>query len=391
MSWKLPEPLDKEVEAALEDWRKDGKVRRLWAGDASLWTETDEAKWLGWLGIVDQQRHAVAHLQDFADDVRRGGFTDLLLLGMGGSSLGPEVLGETFGAAARLPEVACARLDRSGADPHCRKPHRPVAHAVHRLEQIGQHARAEHLQAILLRAREGGGRRGRGGNAFRRHHRSRLVARKDARGPRASATSSTACRASAGATRCCRISAWCRRRRSASTPPPSSRRAAEMVRSCAPSAPPAENPGVILGAILGVCQRHGHDKVTIVAAPGIADFGAWLEQLLAESTGKLGKGIVPVDAEPLGAPAAYGADRLFVYLRLADDEDGRAGAGGGGARSGRAPGRADHGRSTVAARTGVLPLGDGDRGCRLDHRHQPVRPARCRGEQGQDARADRGL
>ncbi|MFL5267007.1 MAG: transaldolase, partial [Stellaceae bacterium] len=96
---------------------------------------------------------------------------------------------------------------------------------------------------------------------------------------------------------------------------------AEMVRSCAASAPPVENPGVILGAILGTAQRRGRDKVTIRASKGIADFGAWLEQLLAESTGKLGKGIVPVDAEPLGAPAVYGNDRVFAYLRLASDQD----------------------------------------------------------------------
>jgi transaldolase/glucose-6-phosphate isomerase len=95
-----------------------------------------------------------------------------------------------------------------------------------------------------------------------------------------------------------------------------------MVRSCAASAPPLENPGVILGAILGICQRRGRDKVTIVASKGLADFGAWLEQLLAESTGKLGKGIVPVDGEPLGAAAVYGNDRVFVYLRLAADREG---------------------------------------------------------------------
>jgi transaldolase/glucose-6-phosphate isomerase len=78
---------------------------------------------------------------------------------------------------------------------------------------------------------------------------------------------------------------------------------------------------VILGAILGICQRRGSDKVTIIASQGIADFGAWLEQLLAESTGKLGRGIVPVDGEPLGPPAVYGNDRLFAYLRLAADQD----------------------------------------------------------------------
>src|SRR5262249_3049694 len=96
---------------------------------------------------------------------------------------------------------------------------------------------------------------------------------------------------------------------------------AEMVRSCAASAPPVENPGVILGAILGTCQRHGRDKVTIISSPGIADFGPWLEHLLAERTGRLGKGIVPVHSEPLGPPAVYGNDRVFAYLRLAADQD----------------------------------------------------------------------
>ena len=100
-------------------------------------------------------------------------------------------------------------------------------------------------------------------------------------------------------------------------------RAAEMVRSCAVSAPPVENPGVILGAILGVAASHGRDKLTIIASPGVASLGAWLEQLLAESTGKLGRGIVPVNAEPVGSPAVYGADRLFAYLRLASDQDGK--------------------------------------------------------------------
>ena len=70
--------------------------------------------------------------------------------------------------------------------------------------------------------------------------------------------------------------------------------------------PPADNPGVVLGTILGVLGKSGRDKVTIIASPGIADFGAWLEQLLAESTGKQGKGLIPVDAEPLGPPDVYG-------------------------------------------------------------------------------------
>jgi transaldolase/glucose-6-phosphate isomerase len=97
----------------------------------------------------------------------------------------------------------------------------------------------------------------------------------------------------------------------------------KMVRSCAADVPAAENPGVVLGTVLGVLGKSGRDKVTIVASPGIADFGAWLEQLLAESTGKRGKGLIPVDAEPLGSPQVYGQDRLFVYMRLAGEADAR--------------------------------------------------------------------
>jgi transaldolase/glucose-6-phosphate isomerase len=94
-----------------------------------------------------------------------------------------------------------------------------------------------------------------------------------------------------------------------------------MAHSCGADVPPADNPGVVLGTILGVLGQSGRDKVTIVASPGIADFGAWLEQLLAESTGKQGKGLIPVDAEPLGTPDLYGQDRLFAYLRLTSEAD----------------------------------------------------------------------
>src|SRR4051812_38996406 len=105
MSYKLPKELYDGVKAAIEDWRKEGKVRRLWAGDASLWTGTDEAKWLGWLTVVDRQRETVADLDAFAADVKRGDFSDVLLLGMGGSSLGAEVLAESFGSKPGFPRL----------------------------------------------------------------------------------------------------------------------------------------------------------------------------------------------------------------------------------------------------------------------------------------------
>src|SRR5581483_10271657 len=85
-----------------------------------------------------------------------------------------------------------------------------------------------------------------------------------------------------------------------------------MVHSCAPSVPPEENPGAVLGTVLGVAARAGRDKVTLIASPGIASLGAWIEQLLAESTGKIGRGLIPVDRETLGAPSVYGDDRVFV-------------------------------------------------------------------------------
>ncbi len=79
---------------------------------------------------------------------------------------------------------------------------------------------------------------------------------------------------------------------------------------------PTANPGVALGAALGALAAAGRDKLTLVVDPAIGPFGAWLEQLVAESTGKLGTGIVPVDREPLGAPASYGSDRIFVRITL---------------------------------------------------------------------------
>jgi hypothetical protein len=100
-----------------------------------------------------------------------------------------------------------------------------------------------------------------------------------------------------------------------------------MLHACAPGVPAAENPGLVLGTILGVLASRGIDKLTIVASPGIYDLGAWLEQLIAESTGKEGKGIVPVDRERLATPASYGEDRLFAYLRLDEAPDAAQDAG----------------------------------------------------------------
>jgi transaldolase/glucose-6-phosphate isomerase len=100
--------------------------------------------------------------------------------------------------------------------------------------------------------------------------------------------------------------------------------AERMAHSCASCVPAADNPGLVLGLVIGTCANHGRDKLTLVTSPAVGDLGAWLEQLLAESTGKDGKGVIPVDREPLGPPDVYDDDRLFVYVRLGSDPDSSA-------------------------------------------------------------------
>jgi transaldolase/glucose-6-phosphate isomerase len=320
MSCKLPASLDKEVQDTLEEWRREGKVRRLWAGDASLWTETDEAKWVGWLTVADQQLNAVADLQNFAADVRHAGFRDVLLLGMGGSSLGPEVFAVTFGAKPGFP-------------------------ALHVLDSTDP-AQIRHFESLIDPARTLFIVSSKSGstlepNIFKQYFFERakaVVGAAEAPKRFVAITDPGSSLEKAARTEGFRhifhglpsiggrysvLSDFGMVPAAAIGVDPRAflESTAEMARSCAPSAPPVENPGVILGAVLGVCQRHGRDKATIIASRGIADFGAWLEQLLAESTGKLGKGIVPFDAEPLGAPSVYGNDRVFAYLRLAADQD----------------------------------------------------------------------
>src|SRR6266446_5469805 len=320
ISCKLPKELDEAVKTALEDWRKEGKVRHLWAGDASLWTKTDEAQWLGWLNLVDAQLKVVGELEAFADEVKRAGFTDAVLLGMGGSSLGPEVLAQTFGAKPGFPRLQVldstdpaqirhveSSIDlkrtlfivssKSGStlEPNILKQYFwDRATAV-----LGKDEAATHFIAItdpgssLEKAALADG--------FRRvFHGVPTI------GGRYSVLSHF------GMVPAAAIGVDVR---------PFLERTATMVRSCAASAPPIENPGVVLGTILGAAAAQGRDKVTMIASPGVAALGAWLEQLLAESTGKLGRGIIPLDGEPMGAPAVYGSDRLFAYLRLASDQD----------------------------------------------------------------------
>jgi transaldolase/glucose-6-phosphate isomerase len=320
LHYGLPDALDKAVDARLDAWRKDGNVRKLWARDASLWTSGPEAKWLAWLDIVQERESRVEELRAFQKDIQQENFTDVLLLGMGGSSLGPEVFGETFGHRAGWPKLHvldstdpqqiktfenAVDLKRtlvivSSKSGGTLEPNILKAYFWERMkEAVGAEQAGRHFVAItdpgshMQKVAEGDG--------FRK-----IFFGNPEIGGRYSVLSNFGLIPAAAIG--IDIEAFLKSTRL-------------MVQSCSAGTPPLANPGVVLGTILGEAQRAGHDKVTIVASPGIADLGAWLEQLLAESTGKQGKGLIPIDGETLAAPDGYGNDRLFVYLRASDKPD----------------------------------------------------------------------
>ena len=306
------------LQRTLADWsdagRSGNKIARLWSKDASLWTNADESKWLGWLDIVEAQLNAADKFTAFAKDVKARGFTHILLLGMGGSSLCPEVHALSFGKHAGFPELHV--LDST--DP---------------AQILAVESRLDLARTLFIVSSKSGStlepnifkqyffeRAGRDGSRFVAitdpGSKMQQVAEQDkfwriffglpTIGGRYSALSDFGMIPAAGM---------------GVDVPMFAGLAQGMVNACSPSQPAETNPGVVLGSILGSLALAGRDKVTIIASPGIHDLGAWLEQLIAESTGKIGKGLIPVDREALGAPAAYGSDRIFVYERLENAPD----------------------------------------------------------------------
>lgn len=321
-TYKLPAGIVKTVVDSLESWRRDGNVRRLWAADARLWTGSDEARWLGWLNIAEEQRKRIGSLSILTNDIHREGFSHVLLLGMGGSSLGPEVLAETFGHQNGHPELlvldstdpAQIRTMESKIDPartlfivssKSGSTLEPNILKQYFFELAKKAVGADQVGSRFIAITDPGSKL----QKIAEHdHFRHVMFGEPSIGGRYSVLSDF------GVVPAAAMGLDIERLLDATQ---------EMVRSCAANVPPADNPGIVLGTILGVLGKSGRDKVTIVASPGIADFGAWLEQLLAESTGKQGKGLIPVDAEPHGAPEVYAQDRLFAYLRLTGEPDAR--------------------------------------------------------------------
>ncbi|MGH9571783.1 MAG: bifunctional transaldolase/phosoglucose isomerase, partial [Candidatus Angelobacter sp.] len=316
----FPDPLKKAVDAAIQDWQTNGKLNRLWKGDTSLWTKDAEDKWLGWLHVAEDQANHIQRLTQAADDAAKAGFTNALLLGMGGSSLCPEVLKVTFGNQTARPELHV--LDST--DPAQIKAIEAQIDPAKTLfivaSKSGSTLEPNIFKQYFFDLVERTAGKGNAGKQFVAitdpGSKMQQVAESDkfrhvffgvpSIGGRYSALSNFGL--VPGAVMGLDLRRFLDRTE-------------EMIEACAATVPSAENPGVILGAILGTLHNAGRNKVTIVTSPAIYDLGAWLEQLLAESTGKQGEGLVPVDRERLGPPEVYGNDRVFAYLRLLSAAD----------------------------------------------------------------------
>ncbi|HFE53415.1 MAG TPA: glucose-6-phosphate isomerase, partial [Bacteroidetes bacterium] len=306
-----------DVETALAELDEQRVVERIWQHDHTLWKPDPKeiANRLGWLEIADEMQARLGELQAFADEVREAGYSNVLLLGMGGSSLAPEVFRKVFGVRPGYLDLAV--LDST--DPGAVKgwtdrldPKRTLflvstksGTTVETLsffkffytwtvQALGRQGAGEHFVAItdpgspLVATAE-------------KHGFRRIFLNNPNIGGRYSALSyfGLVPAALVGAD----LEALLERARQAMT-------------DCGPSVPAPQNPAAQLGVVLGQLTLCGRDKLTFVAPPEIAPFGDWLEQLVAESTGKEGKGILPVVGEPPGEPGVYGDDRVFAVASL---------------------------------------------------------------------------
>lgn len=317
LRFTLPPDLETEVAKAKQNWESAGSTKRLWEKDATLWTNSDESKWLGWLDIVPEQLSQVEKFKQLSAEVQRDGFETVLLMGMGGSSLCPEVFSITFGKQAGFPELlvldstdpAQIRSFREKIDPRktlffvssksgtTLEPNIYMQYFFEETkkllgDQAGKHFIAitdpgSKLEAVAKQL------------GFRRVYYGVASI-----GGRYSALSDFGLvpHAAMGLDTARLLQ--------------QANQAVEQSKK-----PVDENPGVQLGLLLGTLARKGRDKLTIVCSPSLYDLGAWLEQLIAESTGKEGKGIIPVDRESIADPGHYGSDRVFAYLKYAGDQD----------------------------------------------------------------------
>jgi glucose-6-phosphate isomerase len=320
--WLLPAWLDAAVARRLEELDADGYGRRLWEADASLWKPEDEAhqqvigRALGWLSVFEGVREQAPGLTEFVDELRAEGYRSAVLLGMGGSSLAPEVMREVLGVregfldlhvldstdpAAVLAVEAAVDLEttlfvvssKSGGTTETASFH---AYFYERLRELDGHHAGHHFVAVTD---EGTSLQQ---EALDQGFRAVFVNPSDIGGRYSALSFFGMVPAALMGVDLERLLDGVR----------------AVAGRCGPDVPAGENPALRLGAVLGEAARAGRDKLTIIAEPPVRALGAWIEQLVAESTGKEGTGILPVDLEGLADADAYGDDRVFVKLGLGD-------------------------------------------------------------------------
>ena len=296
-------------------------IQRIWQKDHTVWKPepTEITNRLGWLTVIDLMSEQVPMLQSFARDVRDAGFRHVVLLGMGGSSLGSEVLGRVFGSAQQYPELIVLDSTLPESIQAVAEAINPALTLFLVSSKSGTTTEPLILYAYfsdLLKKSVG---KEKVGHNF--------IAITDAGTPLATLAQEKGFQKvflnpSDIGGRYSVLSYF-------GLVPAALigieitillQQANRMRETCA-SHVPYENPGFWLGACMGTLALKGHDKLTLVTSPSISTFGLWIEQLIAESTGKDGKGIIPVANEPLMQPIYYGTDRLFVYLRVEGDQN----------------------------------------------------------------------
>ncbi|MGO9570063.1 MAG: bifunctional transaldolase/phosoglucose isomerase [Desulfomonilaceae bacterium] len=314
--------LQKPVDDILFQFDKDKVAEGIWAGDVSLWSDDPEklsiiSQRLGWLQAVETMMGEKQRLRDFADEIRSAGFTCAVLLGMGGSSLASDVFISCFGQAdgyldlrALDSTVPAAILDlersvdlehtlfivssKSGGTIEVLSLYKYFRSLMERLwgDEAGARFIAITDPGTSL------------GKLASEHGFRRVFLNPPDIGGRFSAISYF------GLVPAALIGTDLDRLLM---------RASQSVEASGPEVPALENAGSWLGAIIAQASLAGRDKLSFIISGKIRSFGCWLEQLIAESTGKEGKGILPTDGTPIGDPGSYGRDRIFVYLRMDDD------------------------------------------------------------------------
>ena len=324
LGFSAPPEYVRAIEERLEAFARTRFVDRMWARDAALWTTDASGQavvrdGLGWLRAPEAMTKEVPELRRFAEDAQQAGYRQVLHMGMGGSSLAPLVFERTFPQAEGLrlsvldttdPATILA-ADRRAADT-------PTLFIVASKSGTTAEPLAFGEYFYAKRRAAAGARTGEdfiaitdagtplAKQASERRYRRVFANAPDVGGRYSALTYFGLVPAALAGVDIARLLD----------------RATGMAERCGPSIPPSENPGVRLGAVLGELARRGRDKVTLVVSETTATFGTWLEQLLAESTGKQGTGLLPVAGEPLGDPAVYGPDRQFIYIRRRGDTGG---------------------------------------------------------------------